>query len=43
MTDELCLWCGRQKQAAVDAMVDDTDYSSKGIVVQLNAMSELVR
>ena len=42
MTDELCLCCGRQKQAAVDAMVDDTDYGSKGIVVQLNTMSELV-
>ena len=42
MTDELCLCCGRQKQSAVDAMVDDTDYSTKSIIMQFDGMSELM-
>ena len=40
MMDGLC--CLGEMQAAVDAIVDDADYGSKGIVVQLNGMSELM-
>ena len=40
MMDKLC--CFSEMQAAVDAMVDDTDYGSKGIVIQLNGVSELM-
>ena len=40
MMDELC--CFGEMQASVDTVVDDTDYGSKGIVIQLNGMSELM-
>jgi hypothetical protein len=33
MTDELCLCSDCQTEATVDAMVDDTDYGSEGIVI----------
>ena len=42
MIDELCGCCDYQIQAAVDAIVDDTDYCSKGVIIQINGMCELV-
>ena len=42
LADELCLCCDCQIQTTVDAVIDDTDYGSKGIIMQLDGMSELM-